>query len=296
MQNRSVCQLLCEARGSLFAGAAPCSRCPAAFPVYGSSLSRSVASHKLAAQLAALQTQHGVQAFKVKVAQRMGHNMDVYPNRSQEVVAACRQAIGPAAALMVDANSGFTDAFHALQLAAFLKTQQVAWFEEPCVWNDLQCNRLVQTHGGLPVALGEQEYRLHEDWRLLTGTNTSGLASMAVVQPDVGYNGGLSRALLVAQLAHGAGATFVPHSPGATLTTLFTLHLMAALPPTLAVPHMEFGCVDDGIPKGNWQPGFHLQSDGTLALPPGPGWGASIDPSVLRAGSARVSSLGNKIY
>jgi hypothetical protein len=53
--------------------------------VDGSSLSRTVTPTDLAKKLKGLHTDHGIPAFKIKIAQRMGHNIDVYPNRSEEV-------------------------------------------------------------------------------------------------------------------------------------------------------------------------------------------------------------------
>jgi hypothetical protein len=49
---------------------------PASFPVYGSSLSRDVSPRDLADKIKALHTDHAINAFKVKIAQRMGHNID----------------------------------------------------------------------------------------------------------------------------------------------------------------------------------------------------------------------------
>jgi hypothetical protein len=46
------------------------------FPVYGSSLSRSVSPAALDNTVKGLYDNHGVKAFKIKIAQRMGHNVD----------------------------------------------------------------------------------------------------------------------------------------------------------------------------------------------------------------------------
>ena len=46
----------------------------------------------------------------------------------------------------------------------------------------------------MPVALGEQEYRLFEDWRLMLGMHADEPAA-DIAQPDLGYVGGPSRAM-----------------------------------------------------------------------------------------------------
>lgn len=50
----------------------------------------------------------------------------------------------------------------------------------------------------VPVALGEQsEYRLYEDWRMLLGIGYRDGIAADIAQPDVGYTGGITRALQV---------------------------------------------------------------------------------------------------
>lgn len=121
----------------------------------------------------------------------MGHDIDVYPNRSQEIVAAVRSALGPHVPLMVDANSGFTRPETALDLANFLVTHNVTWFEEPCVWNDLQCARAVMNSTKVPVALGGWNERWSSNshrparcwllWGLFTLTSSRSLGAAARV-------------------------------------------------------------------------------------------------------------------
>ena len=79
------------------------------------------------------------------------------------------------------------------------------------------------------------------------------------------------------------------------MTVMFTLQLMAALPATVTEPFIEFGCVDDAIPRGthcrqacslisslmrglpgNFTPPLSLV-DGGLQLPEGLGWGNTVD-------------------
>lgn len=62
-------------------------------------------------------------------------------------MAAARAALGMKVPLMVDANSGYTDIEHAQPVAEMLQRYNVTWFEEPCVWHDLQCARAVHALG-----------------------------------------------------------------------------------------------------------------------------------------------------
>eukprot|EP00730_Choanoeca_flexa_P011775 TRINITY_DN2798_c0_g1_i1.p1 TRINITY_DN2798_c0_g1~~TRINITY_DN2798_c0_g1_i1.p1 ORF type:complete len:411 (+),score=108.65 TRINITY_DN2798_c0_g1_i1:160-1392(+) len=268
--NTSVCNYI---RKTHFNMSEPC---PSSFPVYGSSLSRTVSPRDLADKISTLHHKHGINAFKVKIAQRMGHNVDVYPNRTEEVVAAVRGAIGDDTLLMVDANSGYTDETHAGATADMLANYNVYWFEEPCVWNDLQCAKAVKDNHNVRVAIGEQEYRLYEDWRIILSVNYPQGPVADIAQPDVGYGGGITRALQVVDWTASQNKTFCPHNPGNTMKVMFTLQLMASLPSNVAEPFVEFSCVDGAIPTGIFTPSLELVN-GELQLPAGPGWGIDVD-------------------
>ena len=88
----------------------------------------------------------------------------------------------------------------------------------------------------IPVAGGEQDYDLQQ-WKRIVD-----MRAVDIAQPDVCYIGGVTRALAAAKLAEAAGLPCVPHSANHSLVTVFTLHLMGALPN--AGPHVEFSIED----------------------------------------------------
>jgi L-alanine-DL-glutamate epimerase-like enolase superfamily enzyme len=110
---------------------------------------------------------------------------------------------------------------------------------------------------------GEQDYDLKQWDRIIEQQVVD------IVQPDIGYIGGLTRALRVAKKAELAGLPCVPHSANRAMVTLFTLHMMGALPN--AGPHVEFS-----IEPGEWQDEVYFPSlqvkDGKVEIPDGPGW------------------------
>jgi D-galactarolactone cycloisomerase len=77
----------------------------------------------------------------------------------EEIVAAAREAVGPEAALMVDA--GGSDAYWrqgykwALQTAEMLSRHGVAWFEEPLRPDALDGYVLLRRHAAVPISGGE---------------------------------------------------------------------------------------------------------------------------------------------
>ncbi len=79
---------------------------PRPFPVYASSMKRGeITPRDEAERLKRLQGEHGYTAFKFRVGRECGHDLDEWPGRTDEIVPLVRQALGPDARLLVDANS-----------------------------------------------------------------------------------------------------------------------------------------------------------------------------------------------
>src|SRR3546814_5984178 len=73
-----------------------------------------------------------------------------------------------------------------------------------------------------------------------------------IIQPDVCYLGGLTSALRVAKLAGEAGLPCTPHSANLSMVTLFTMHLLRAIPN--AGKYLEFSI--EGADYYPWQEGL----------------------------------------
>lgn len=107
-----------------------------------------------------------------------------------------------------------------------------------------------------------------------------------IVQPDICYVGGLSRALRVAEMAQKEGKPCVPHSANPSMVTVFTLHMMGAL--QNAGPHVEFSIEESSWAKEIFAPVLEVQ-DGMVAIPDGPGWGVSISSRWLENADYHIS-------
>jgi L-alanine-DL-glutamate epimerase-like enolase superfamily enzyme len=112
------------------------------------------------------------------------------------------------------------------------------------------------------------------------------MRAVDIVQPDICYVGGMTRALRVAAMAAEAGLPCVPHSANLSLVTVFTLHMLAAVPN--AGPHVEFSIEPTSWTNDMYQPALEVR-DGTVAVPQGPGWGVTINPAWLAAAQPQVS-------
>jgi L-alanine-DL-glutamate epimerase-like enolase superfamily enzyme len=267
-EDKSICELL--------------GGTPRPFPVYASSMRRDIEPAEEARRLARLREADGFTAFKFRIGREVGHDQDEWPGRTQAVVHAVREALGDDATLLVDANSCYTPE-KAIEVGRFLEDNGVRHFEEPCPYWELEWTAAVADALDLEVAGGEQDCLLSQ-WRRIIG-----MPAVDVVQPDVCYLGGLTRTLRVAEMADAAGLTCTPHSANLSMVTVFTLHLMGAIPN--AGPYVELS-----IEPGDyypWQVGLFepalVVRDGAVPIPDGPGWGVAPAPEWLERATHEIS-------
>ena len=271
LEGKSVCELL---------GGRPRS-----FPAYASSLRRDIAPQDEAERFARLQHDHGYTTFKFRVGAENGHDEDEWPGRTETIVPAVREALGDHVALLVDANGCYTPR-KAIEVGRFLEKYGVCHFEEPCPYWELEWTTEVTSALDLDVAGGEQDCLLPQ-WRRMIA-----MRAVDVVQPDVCYVGGLTRALEVARLAHAAGLPCTPHSANLSLVTVFALHLMGAI--ENAGPYVEFSI--EPAEDYPWQEELFTPPlavrHGQVVVPAGPGWGVEVVPDSLARAERRFSKLG----
>jgi L-alanine-DL-glutamate epimerase-like enolase superfamily enzyme len=270
LEGKSICELLGGRLRSVRA--------------YGSSMRRDITPEDEAERLVTLRERYGFDAFKIRIGKELGHDDDEWPGRTEAVVPAVRDALGDDVALLVDANSCYTPA-NAIEVGRMLEDHGVCHFEEPCPYWELEWTREVTQALDLDVTGGEQDWD-QRVWRTMIETR-----AVDVVQPDVCYAGGLTRALRVAAMARAAGLPCTPHSANHSLVLVFTLHLMGAI--SNAGSYVEFSIEPDG--DYPWQVGMYEPRpevvDGMVSIPAEPGWGVEISPEWLSRSEHRVSTL-----
>ncbi len=112
------------------------------------------------------------------------------------------------------------------RVGKLLAAEGVEHFEEPCLYWELEHTRQVSEALDIAVTGGEQTIAISSIWRVICGQRIV----EHIAQPDVLYVGGIGRALKVARLAETAGLKVTPHAANLGLVTLFTMHLLAAVP------------------------------------------------------------------
>jgi len=260
---------------------------PRPLRVYASSMRRDITPADEAERLVRLRDQCGYDAFKIRVGSEYGHDVDEWPGRTEELVPTIRKALGDQAVLLADANSCYTPA-RGIEVGRLLNDHGFVHFEEPCPYWELEWTKQVRDALdplAIEVTGGEQDCDLAQ-WRRMAA-----MRAVDVLQPDICYLGGLSRTLRVAKLAEITGLPCTPHSANLSMVTVFTLHMMGAIP--AAGPYVEFTIEDaETCP---WQ--FDLFTpalvarDGKVQIPDGPGWGVEINRDWLERADYRVSTL-----
>lgn len=253
---------------------------PRPFKVYGSSMRRDITPEEEATRLRTLRDTQGYGAFKIRVGKKTGRDHDEWPGRTEALVPAVREAVGDDVVLLADGNSCFSPP-RAIEVGRLLEEHGFGHFEEPCPYWELEWTAEVAQALTIPVAGGEQDHDLQQ-WKRIVG-----MRCVDIVQPDICYVGGLTRALRVAALAADAGLPCVPHSANHTLVTVFSLHMMGAI--ANAGPHVEFSIEPQWV-TGMYAPVLRV-IDGKVAIPSEPGWGVTISADWLANAKRQVSAL-----
>ena len=249
---------------------------------YGSSMRRDISPEEEASRMVALRDSKGFTAFKLRVGKVTGHDKDQWPGRSEKLIPTVRKALGDNIDLMADANSCYTPP-KAIALGRIMEDNNCFFFEEPCPYWELEWTAEVAKNVNVAVAGGEQDNDLAQ-WRRMINMN-----AVDIAQPDVCYIGGLTRALRVARMAHKAGKLCIPHSSNVSMVSVFTLHMLGAIPNS---KYIEFTI--DGTSElaresqAMYEPQLTVV-DGKVMIPNGPGWGVTFKKEWLESAKYQKS-------
>ncbi len=255
---------------------------PGPIRAYASSMRRDIAPAEEAERLRRLAGEQGFTAFKVRAGSEVGRDRDEWPGRTEEIIPAMRRAL-PDAELLIDANSCYSPR-RAIEVGRILEDEGFCHYEEPCPYWELEQTKEVADALSIDVTGGEQDCQMSV-WRRMID-----MRAVDVVQPDVLYLGGVSRALRVCQMAQAADLKVTPHSANLSMVTLFTMHLLRAIPN--AGRYLEFSI--EGPEYYPWQYDLFVESpyridNGQVSISDAPGWGVEVNPDWLARSAYQCS-------
>ncbi|QIE47119.1 mandelate racemase/muconate lactonizing enzyme family protein [Pseudohalocynthiibacter aestuariivivens] len=270
-ENKPVCALIGGTPGTVRA--------------YGSSMKRDITPQDEADRLVRLRDEKGFDAFKFRIGAEVGHDVDEWEGRTEEIVPTMRRAMGEDIALLVDANSCYSPK-RAIEVGRMLEQHGISHYEEPCpYWEFAQTKEVTDTLD-IDVTGGEQDCMM-ANWRGMIDGRV-----VDILQPDICYLGGISRTLQVCKMAEEAGMPITPHAANLSMVTMFTMHLLRAIPN--AGKYLEFSI--EGLDYYPWQDQIFVNDpyeivDGHATVTDAPGWGLEVNPEWLAKAAYRISEL-----
>ncbi len=184
-------------------------------------------------------------------------------------VRAAREALGPGAALMIDANQGY-DRAQAVELGRLVSDLGIRWFEEPCRWtNDRRWMRDVRYQTGIPVCAGQSETTLRGIRDLIVD------GAIDVSNFDASWSGGPTVWRKAAGVAAAFGVELGHHEE-----PQISSHLLASVP-----DHAFVECFDEDRDPFFWRltDMSSRVSGGLYRLPERPGFGIELDWDYVNA-------------
>jgi len=191
-----------------------------------------------------------------------------------EIVAACRQEVGPAFTLMLDVAYAWPDAHHALANLERLAPYDLFFVETPIDIDDLEGYALLHDRSPIRIAAGEWQ---NTHWEFL---DLADRGKLDVLQPDVGRVGGFTEARKVCQIAAERERLVVPHCWKSAIGIAASVHLAAA---TSVCPYVEFlpaELSESPLRRELVVDEFPLV-DGAIPLPEKPGLGIELNRDAL---------------
>jgi D-galactarolactone cycloisomerase len=242
--------------------------------LYYASGDRTSSAEKVIEELQGFMAETGTKAVKFRLGARL-KTTPFSDARDAKLIPLARKMLGDDAVLYADANSSY-QVPQALRVGRMLAELNYGYFEEPVWFEDFAETKQVNDALQITIAGGEQESSLRRFEAMIADRVVD------LVQPDILYFGGLTRALRVARMAAAARMNAVPHISGDGMGFLNVLHFAAIVPNTTGYQEYKG---DEEVPHVVTGTGKPLQPvSGKLAIPQGPGLGVTIDPGWLARG------------
>lgn len=144
-------------------------------------------------------------------------------DRSIEIVAAVREAVGDAVDVCIEGHWRFTPE-DAVEVARRIEPFRPLWFEEPVRSEAIEQLRWIRERANVPLASGEHLLDPVEFRRLLDAE------ACDYIQPDVLHVGGFRRMMEIGEMAAERGVRVAPHQAEGPVASVANVQLASVLP------------------------------------------------------------------
>ena len=191
-----------------------------------------------------------------------------------DVVAACREAVGPEMRLMVDVAYCWSDWKDALRVLRQLERYDIFFVETPLLCDDLDGYGRLADSTAIRIAAGEWLQTRFEFADFMDRGH------LDVVQPDIGRVGGITEAMRVVQMALDRGKIVVPHCWKTGIGVAATAHVAAASANCRFIEFLPAAVADSRLRQELVTEELRIEK-GKIALPRLPGLGFELNPDAV---------------
>jgi len=222
----------------------------------------------------------GFSALKFDLDQPFDNHPDPYNGRVSnaaierkvETVAAIREEIGSEIDLAFDIHWDYS-MDSAKRLCRKLEPFDLMWLEDPVPPENMDAQREVTRVSPVPIATGENRFRVHEFKELLYDFGVD------IITPDPTTCGGLAESKAIANRAEENYIAFSPHNVCGPIGTMACVHLGACVP--------NFDVLEYHALEVDWWDDLHdgddpLIEEGYIEVPEAPGLGIELNEDVAR--------------
>ena len=193
----------------------------------------------------------------------------VTPGRINHGVAlldAVRDAVGPDVEIAVDVR-GRLDMWSAQRVAKAIERLNIAWLEEPIMWDNIDALNALSDAVNVPISTGEQLYG-RWDFRPLIEAS-----AVRIIQPDICHAGGITELRKIASAAETYHISVAPHNSNGPISTVASLQLDMCTP-NIFKQEVFLSFLDryDAVLTNPI-----VLGDGFATAPEGAGWGTDLD-------------------
>ena len=146
-------------------------------------------------------------------------------------VRAMRRALGPDFGLLIEVHRRLAP-MHAIRIGKRLEEFDPAWYEEPCLCDNISLVAEVRQKVNIPIVTGEAMYSKETFAQCLEARAAD------ILNPDIANCGGLSAMMDIAAMAAPYGVAIAPHNYNSTLVGFAATVAFSAVIPNFVIAEM----------------------------------------------------------